>query len=68
MYNRVKTTLVFPFLSLKSTAMHRLSDYIRDESGTFWCRIRFAVYTQIGESEVKTSRFGRVSGDFESEI
>ena len=31
-------------------------------------RIRFAVYTQMGESEIKTSRFSRDSGEFESEI
>jgi len=41
---------------------------IRDESGTFWCRIDFAVYTKVDESEIKTPRFGRVSGDFESRI
>ena len=29
--------------------------------------IRFSVYTQIGESEMKTSRLLRVFGDFESE-
>ena len=26
---------------------------IRDESGTFWCRIDFAVYTKVDESEIK---------------
>ena len=41
---------------------------IRDESATFWYRIRFAVYMQMSESEIKTFRFGRVSRDFESEI
>ena len=29
---------------------------------------RFTVYTQEDESEIKTSRFGHVSGDFESGI
>ena len=28
----------------------------------------FAVYTQEDESEMKTSRFGHVTGDFESGI
>ena len=41
---------------------------IRDESQTFWYRIHFAVYTQVDESVIKTFRFGRVSGDFESGI
>ena len=39
---------------------------IRDESKMFLYRIGFAVYTQEDESQVKTSRFGHVSGDFES--
>ena len=44
---------------------------IRDESGTFRYRIRFAVYTQIRvmhEPEINTSLFGRKSGNFESGI
>ena len=32
----------------------------------YW--IGFAVYTQVDESETKTSRFGHVSGDSESGI
>ena len=31
-------------------------------------RIRFAIYTQVDESAIKTFWFGRVSGDFESGI
>ena len=41
---------------------------IRDESGAFYYLIRFAVYTQVDESDTKTPRFGRVSRDFESGI
>ena len=41
---------------------------IRDESATFWYRIGFDVYTQVDESEINTTRFGHVSGDFESGI
>ena len=41
---------------------------IRDESGTFWYRIRFAVYTQVDKSAIKTFRFGRVSGDLNPEF
>lgn len=38
----------------------------RDASGTFSYGIRFAFYRQMRESEIIASRFGRVSGDFES--
>ena len=57
-----------PVLSLDY--VHSRGDFsgFADESGTFWYRIHFAVYTQMSESETKTSRFGRDSGDFESEI
>ena len=34
-----------------------------DESGMFLYWIGFAVYTQVDESEIKTPRFGHVSGN-----
>ena len=36
---------------------------IRYESGTFRNRFFFAVYAQMRESEIKTSRSGRLCGD-----
>ena len=39
-----------------------------EKSGKFWYRIEFFIYTQMRQSEIKTSRFDQVFGGFEYEI
>ena len=49
------------FTCIYARGFFRICD---EQSGTVWIQDSFCLYTKMGESEIKMSRFGCVSGGF----